>query len=69
MRLVLPVEILVFPVQSDGFFPSYPLFCVEFIESIGIWMGSLVRLLLAVPFPLAASLSLGFSCSLCRTAF
>jgi hypothetical protein len=35
MRLVLLVENLSFALQSDGFFPSYPLFCVEFIVLIG----------------------------------
>eukprot|EP00978_Attheya_sp_CCMP212_P008513 scaffold19974_cov71-Attheya_sp.AAC.3 len=33
MRLVLPVGTLVFLLQSGGFFPTYPLFCAEFIQS------------------------------------
>jgi hypothetical protein len=49
MRLVLSVEILVFPAQSDGIFPSYPLLCVEFIVTIGFgwaqWCGFFWRFL------------------------
>jgi hypothetical protein len=60
MRLVLLVENLSFALQSDGFFPSYPLFCAEFIVLIGFgwahWCGFFWRFLsLLRLFSLSAS--------------